>query len=395
LEIHGTVAPGFEPVRETFEENFRRRGEIGAALCVERGGERVVDLWGGRAAPGRAWNDRTLVPLFSATKGLVALCFLLLHDRREIDLDAPIAEIWSGFARHGKEAITLRDHLNHRSGLYAVERPLTLDDLKDRAKRVEAVEEQAPFWARGEAQAYGAVTFGLVLGEVFERVRGESLGTFFEREVARPLGGEVYLGLPSSEHSRVARVEAPRGLRYRLDVLQHCLRPGSPDGRLYRNAMRARSETRLALANPAQLGRKHLGNYNLPEVWEMEIPWSGAIGSGRGLARVYAALASGGRLGEVRLLSPATAALPGSRGSWGFDRVLRKPIGYTLGFVKEEEHLFSPNPESFGHPGAGGALGYADPRTGFSIGYAMNRMDHHLRSSRALALTASLYRCRA
>jgi len=396
IKIEGTVAPGFEPMREALRQNFLKGGEWGCAVCVWRDGEVVVDLWGGE----RSRRDQlpflptTLATAFSSTKGLAALCLLMLADRGKLDYDARVAHYWPGFAQGGKEHITVRTLLNHRAGLVGLDRDITLDQLAHAPESVrEILEVQRPRWEPGRAQGYHAITFGLYAAELFRRVQGESMGTFLAREVAAPLGADVYLGLPEELEPRVA-VNHPATTRERLmKILPKAALGWGLEGRVYRNVLRG-GESAKAFAYPSELGLRGLHNFNTRRVHALELPWANALVTARGLCRVYAALANGGSLNGVELVRSETLEPLRRRQSWvERDRVMQKPLGWSQGFLKEETRLFSPNPESFGHPGAGGALGWCDPKAKIAIGYVTSKMAHHVRSPRALALCHALYRC--
>ncbi|MDP7035022.1 MAG: serine hydrolase domain-containing protein [Planctomycetota bacterium] len=393
--VLGEVASGFEPVRDVFAWNLRRGGELGASLCVERDGVRLVDIWGGWIDPERTrpWEVGTRSILFSATKGLAATAFFILSQREGLDHDRPIQDFWPEFRGGGKESITIAHLLSHRTGFCSIDTPLSLEDLKNREVICRALERQECIWKPGTVQAYGAVTLGLILPELFLRVTGETVGRFFLSEVALPLGSDARLGLPIEEQGDVSPVQPFGGFWDWLDILGHVLRPGTNDGRFFRGFLRPGSPSRKALGNPRELGKGYLENFNRPEVRAMEIAWAGGVASARGMARFYSVLASGGSGQGVRLVDPEAIEKLYPRDSWEIDEVLRKSIGYTHGFVKEDELLFSPNTESFGHPGAGGTLGWADPVNRLGIGYVMNRMDHHLRSPRAIRLCHSIYSC--
>jgi len=395
-EVRGDAAPRFRAVLDAFAENFDARDEVGASLCVWHEGEKVVDLWGGVADPetGRPWEADTLGLVFSVTKGLSATALLMLADRGLLDHDVPVAHYWPGFAAAGKGDVRVRTLLNHRAGVCAIDAPLTLDDLEDPVHRVvPALEAQRPLWEPDTAQGYHGVSFGPYAAELFRRVAGKTLGTFLREEVAGPLGADVHLGLPASEEPRVARV-IPSSTWTRLTrALPAGLLGYGVEGRILRAAVRPKTLTARAFANPKALGATGLSNFNTARVHRMELPWANGIVSARGLARVYAALAHGGSLDGVRLVSPEIVSEVMRRQSWGMDRVLRKTMGFSLGFVKEEPHLFSPYREAFGHPGMGGSLGLADPPRHLAIGYVCNHMSWKLRSPRALALAHAIYRC--
>lgn len=392
--VHGTVAPGFEPFEEVFRENFEQRGEIGASACAVLDGRVVVDLWGGFAdrEAGRAWEADTLGIVFSATKGLTALALLMLGDRGKLDWDAPVSTWWPEFARDGKDGISVRLLLNHRSGLCAIDEPLTLDDFAHPDRVARALEVQRPLWAPGSAQGYGAVSMGAYSGELFRRVEGRSLGRFLADEVAGPLGADVYLGLPEPENARCARLYPGSLLGRMVELGPEMLRGRTVDGRIMRAFLRRSSATRRALANPRPKSGG-IGAFDTPRVRALELPWANAMASARGLARVYAALVAGGSLGGVPLCSADALRPLEEPQSWGMDRVLHKRMGFSQGFVKEEPEIFSPSPEAYGHPGMGGALGLADPARGLAFAYVPNRMDYRLRSPRCLALCHALYHC--
>lgn len=394
--ISGVVAPGWEPVREAFEQNLRERGEVGAAFVVRHRGRVVVDLAGGLADPatGRAWTQTTPGICFSATKGLVAACFLMLVDRGQLDLDAPATRYWPELGRDGKQAVTPRMILNHTAGLSAIDLPLTLRDVRDAPEKVhDALIRQVPLWTPGTAQGYAACSYGLYTQELFRRITGRSLGAFLAEEIAGPLGMATTLGRPADLPEPPARL-LPTRKRVVLGMqLPTALLRRNPEGRLFRRILTGpRSDAGRAFLNPS-LGPTRFEVLNEPDVQALELPWMNAITTADGLSRLYAALAGDGSLGGVRLVAPATLAPLSARQTWAErDRVLHKPIGWSQGFVKDEPHLFTPSPRAFGHPGAGGALGWADPELQLGIGYVMNRMDWRIRSPRAIALCRAAVR---
>ena len=396
--VHGESAPAFAPVREVFSECLRRGEEWGAGVCVWHAGKVVVDLWGGDAdrSRGLPWTRDTLATIFSSTKGLVALTFLMLADRGLVDYDAPVARYWPEMSAHGKGTITVRTLLNHRAGLVALDEPLTLDRIEHHPDEVaQVLAAQQPRWAPGSEQGYHAITYGLYTAELFRRVAGESIGTFLAREVARPLGADVYIGLPPELEPRVARNNPATWAERVLRIVPKLLFDPGRDGRVYRQVALGRDAAH-AFGNPRELGPHGIDNFNSPRVHQLELPWGNGIASARGLCRVYAALANGGSIDGVTLVRPAALEPLAARQSWSeCDRVLRKPIGWSQGFLKEERGMFSPNPDSFGHAGAGGALGWCDPGARLAIGYVTSKMDHRIRSRRARALSHAAYQCLA
>ncbi len=394
--LDGFVAPGFEPVRDVFAENFRRRGEWGASVCAWHEDRVVVDLWGGVAdqRTQRAWQRDTIGTVFSSTKGMVALCFLMLADRGLVDYDLPVTTYWREFGAAGKQDVTVRTLLNHRAGLISVTDRLTIDQLEsDEAGVARSLARQTPAWTPDTDQGYHAVTYGLYTQELFRRITGETIGAFLAREIAGPLDADVHIGLAEEHEPRVA-VNYPATTSERvLKIIPKLLFHRGNEGRVYRQVAFGGDAAR-AFSNPRELGPSGIHNFNTRRVRAMELPWGNGVANARGLCRVYSALANGGSLDGVRLVAPATLDPLARRQSWSErDRVLRKPVGWSQGFLKEETTMFSPNTESFGHPGAGGALGWCDPTSRLAVAYTTNKMDHRIRSPRALALCRALYYC--
>ena len=212
-EIHGFVKPGFEPVQRAFEKNFAEGLEQGASMAVTKDGELVVDLWGGSADPtGRPWEQDTIVNVYSTTKTMAAICVLMLADRGEVDLSAPVANYWPEFANNGKENVTVSHVMSHTAGISAFDPGLeSVDLLYDWDACVERLANQAPLWEPGTKSGYHAITQGYLQGEIVRRVTGRSIGTFFREEVAEPLGADFHIGLPASEDDRVADLVPPAG----------------------------------------------------------------------------------------------------------------------------------------------------------------------------------------
>lgn len=396
--VHGEVQPGFEAVRAAFAAGLVQGEEWGAGLCVWHEGRVVVDLWGGLAdrEASRPWEANTMVNLFSVTKGLAALCFLLLHDRGKLDYDAPVTEHWPELAAGHGPPLSIRDLLNHRAGLIAATEPFSLDDLEQRPRWVEdRLAAEAPAWPPGEDQGYHAITWGLYAQGLFRRIAGESLGRFLDREIRQPLDLDLYLGLPSELEPKVATTYPVTTSERLMLVLPKLLFHQGTDGRVYRQVGLGREAAR-AVAHPAELGPRGLHRFNSHRVRAMELPWANAIGSARALCQLYALLAAGGRLEGRQLLREESLRPLEPAQSWSErDRILQKPVGWSQGFLKERAGVFSPTSAGFGHAGAGGALGWCDPRARLAIGYAPNKMDHRIRSRRALRLCAAIQDCLA
>ncbi|MEM1029610.1 MAG: serine hydrolase domain-containing protein [Myxococcota bacterium] len=395
----GHVAPGYEHVARCFAASLRRGEEVGAGFCAYVQGRLVVDLWGGVADrdTGRPWRRDTRVVVFSVTKGLAAMAFHLLADRGDLDWDAPVASYWPGFGAAGKASVTVRCLLNHRAGLAALDAPLTMDDVIDPARAsvvVDALERQTPAWSPGEDQAYHAITWGLYAGELFRRVAGESLGGFLRREIFAPLGSDAHLGTSADLDPLHATLYAPSTPRRVANMFSTTvLAPRSPEAGIARNVVSPDSMARRVFSNPPT-GRRGVLAYDDVAVRRAELPWASATSSAHGLARAYLPFALGGEVDGRRYFSAASVAPLATRQSWSWcDGVLHKPVGWSQGFLKDERHLFCPQPASFGHAGMGGSLGWCDPVAGVAFGYLMNGMDWRVRSPRALALGRALYEC--
>lgn len=378
VPIAGICDPRFAAVRDAFTTNFTERGDVGAAVAVSVGGRVVVDLWGGwaDAACRRPWLRDTLVDFFSVTKGLTTICALRLVDQVLVDLDAPIARAWPEFAAAGKERITLRHVLSHRAGLPALRDPLPDGAMLDWPVMVAALERQAPWWEPGSAHGYHVNTFGFLVGEVVRRVTGASLGAILRDQIAGPLGADVHVGLPASEHGRVADFLWPKG------AVPGSSKPTSADELMRWNAY----------WNPP--GLSGAGWVNTPAWRAAELPSANGHGSARGVARVYAALARGGTIGGVRILSPAVLESAVHEESCGPDRVLQRSSRFGVGFqLTQPERPLGPNPGAFGHFGTGGSVGFCDPEAEVAFGYVMNDLGPRWQNPRNRALIDAVYEC--
>jgi CubicO group peptidase (beta-lactamase class C family) len=381
-EIHGICLPGYERVRDTFGEGFRSHNEIGAAVAVLVDGEAVVDLWAGHADPARTrpWTRDTIVPLYSVTKGMTALCAHRLVERGLVDLDAPVARYWPAFAAAGKAAIPVRWLLSHRAGLPAIRTPLPPATLYDWTAMCAALAAEAPCVPPGTL-AYHPVTYGWLVGEVVRRVDGRSLGRFFRDEIAEPLGADLHIGLGPAEEKRAA------------DITD--LEP-PPE---FVAAFAAAPAGELPLVALAFMNPMGTGTHNAPAHRRAELPAINGHGTALALARIYGALARGGELDGVRLLAPASIERARSEQAAGIDPLLGASLRIGLGFWLSQpgvpEFAMGPNEGAFGHPGAGGSLGFADPTARIGFGYVTNRMGNDLAiDPRPRALIDALYASR-
>ncbi|MEV0318125.1 serine hydrolase domain-containing protein [Streptomyces sp. NPDC050658] len=363
MEHGGWADERFGAVADAFGRNFAESGELGASVAVFVDGRKVVDLWGGIAdeRTGRAWDEDTVVPVFSCAKGLVSVCVQLLAQEGRLDLDAPVAAYWPEFARGGKEAVTARMVLSHRAGLPALDRRLSFEEITGWEPVVRAIEEQEPLWEPGAAHEYHGHTFGFVLGELIRRVTGLTPGAYFRKAVGDGLGLRTWIGLPEAELPALARLVEAEG------------RPGNPDP----ESLVMRIVTMNgAFAFP---GLEEPHGWNDPALLRAEIPGAGAVSSARGLATLYAAAATGID-GAPRLLTrdTVTDALREltSGVSWsGFpDLGARWGSGFLL-----DAPAFRPmlGARSFGNDGSGGQFAFGDDEFGVGFGYTANRMIGH------------------
>ncbi|MEU1891590.1 serine hydrolase domain-containing protein [Streptomyces pristinaespiralis] len=366
VDVRGTVADGYEAVADAFARNFEQRGERGAAVAVYRDGRKVVDLWAGtRDVDGHEpWALDTAQVVRSATKGVAAAVVLLLHQRGQIDLDAPVGTYWPDFKAAGKERVLVRHLLAHRAGLPVLDRPLTPEQAADGVGGPAAVAAQAPVWEPGTEHGYHAQTYSWLVGELVRRVTGRGIGRWVAEEIARPLGLDLWIGLPGEEAHRVGR-------------LGPVAEPPAAEGGGLR--LRPKRSVVEAYRDPASLTRRAFEaidpfpDENDPAYRAAELPASNGISTARALARFYAAT-----IGEVdggrRLFAPATLTLARTEESAGPDRVLVVPTRFGLGFMLHGPASPLLGPGSFGHPGRGGSLGFADPESGIALGYTTNGM---------------------
>ena len=367
LEVHGICDAHFASVRDALSDNFSRFGEVGASLAVMVDGRMVVDLWAGHAdaASTRPWERDTIVNAWSTTKGIVATCAHRLADQGRLDLDAPVAKYWPEFAQAGKSEIPVRYLLSHQAGLPAIRKPLPLGAAFDWDVMTAALAEEEPWWAPGTKHGYHAFTYGWLIGEVMRRIIGESVGTYFREEIAEPLGLDFHIGLAPEHDSRTAEtisadLPQPGETNFVIEMLS------DPQSMQFK-----------VLANPPDLFQP--GVVNTREWRAAEIPAANGHGNARALARLYGALARGGELDGVRVLSPEAIERATVEQASGEDEVLGLNLRTALGFVlTSADATMGPNQNAFGHSGAGGSLGFADPESGIAFGYVMNKMQANL-----------------
>jgi CubicO group peptidase (beta-lactamase class C family) len=381
--VEGRISSGFEPVREAFADNFTERGELGGACCVYHRGEKVVDLWGGirNKQTGEPWEADTMVLVYSATKGLAAMTLAVAHSRGWLDYEERIAHYWPEFAQQGKEEITVRQLLAHQAGLFALDEPIDRSLVSELDRLAVVLARQRPAWEPGTRQAYHAITLGFYEGELLRRIdpRHRTLGQFFQEEIATPLDPDVYIRLPEHvPNSRLALLARPRPLDmllgFPLRFTVEAMNPRSRIVRALRGSELAHDEAHVYARN-------------------LEVPSGGAVGTARAIARAYGVFASGGyelglRPETLKLL--AAPAVPPARGF--YDECLKGSVRFSLGFMKSSPAWPFGSPDSFGAPGSGGSLGFADPAMGVGYAYVTSQMGTTLTGDpRDVALREALY----
>jgi CubicO group peptidase (beta-lactamase class C family) len=358
-EVQGTYTKEFSPVADALSELLDAQ-DIGASAAVFLHGEPVADLWGGFADAERtiAWERDTIVNVMSTTKPMTALCALMLADRGELDLSAPVSTYWPEFAAAGKEKVLVRHLLSHTAGLPDWPGRLVADDLYDWSAVTDLLASLPPQWEPGTAAGYHSVTFGFLVGEVVRRVSGRTIGRFLAEEVAGPLGADFHIGLGADDDARVAQLYPPPS--YNDDF-----NSAGPDY--------------------ASTGGIRVKDANT-EAWRRaEVPAANGFGNARAIALIQSALSNGGVTGGVRLLSEKGCELAWHVEYSGEDRVMGQPATYGVGFG-----VFG---NTFGWGGWGGSLVMNDHVSGLTVAYAMNQMldPREQEDSRGLKIVAAAY----
>jgi len=386
FEVQGHVGRGLEAVREAFAENFARRRELGGACCAFYRGEKVVDLWGGirNKQTDEPWEQDTMVVVHSATKGLAAMTLAIAHSRGWLDYEERVCAYWPEFAQQGKERITVRQLLAHQAGLFAFDEPVDRSTVADLDRLAVVMARQKPTWEPGTRQAYHALTLGFYEGELLRRVdpQHRSLGQFFQDEVASRLGEDLYIRLPEAiPNSRLATLAPPGligmlrgfGLRFMLEGM-------NPRSNIYR-ALNVNPGT--GIYQDAQ--RIYARN--------LEVPSGNGVGTARAIAHAYSIFAICGRelgLRQETLDLLAAPAIPSTHGF--YDECLKGEVQFSLGFMKPSTVWPFGNSSSFGSPGSGGSLGFADPTAGVGYAYVTSQMGTRLAGDpRDMALRDAFY----
>jgi CubicO group peptidase (beta-lactamase class C family) len=402
--IQGHVEHGWEKVADAFRANFEGSpGEVGAAVSVYAHGHPVVDLWGGLAdrEANRPWAEDTIVEVASTTKGATAISAHLLAQRGLLDLDAPVVTYWPEFGAAGKTEIPVRWLLSHQAGLPVVDTRLTFDEACAWHPVIRALEAQKPLWKPGTEHLYHAHTFGFLVGEVVRRITGKSLGTFFAEQVVAPLGLSAWIGLPKAQHQRLARVTyAPFSLE---ELTAGLIEATGLDADTVTAWIQSLYAPGSVAARAGELGGAFDVTSDLPNdraFLAAEFPSANMVTDARSLARMYAATVSnvdGVRLLDAATVERMTVVQTDTTRMHGLPPGLRLPsdrsFWMSLGFWRACPPMPMVGPASFGHPGSGGSIGFADPDAGVGFGYVTNLWSWNTAEPRASSLAAAVRAC--
>lgn len=378
ISINGSCAVPFEAMRQAFEKNFADHGDVGASLSVFHKGEQVVNLWGGSRDKAQqiAWQQDTCVNIFSAGKAFVAICILKLAEQGKLELDSPVAKYWPQFS---DARVTVRQVMCHRSGINAFKEKVDDNIIYDWQRVTAAVAAQTPWWEPGEEQGYSPMIFGWLLGEVARRVMGlESFNDVFQALIAQPLGLKAWFGIPDDELKGIADVVGQGGQHVDpAEIKMIEVFKKDPGG-----------VAQMAFTNPMSI---MLGS-NTPAWRQSQIPGGNGTSNAESLARFYNALISS----EALLTEGSRKWLWESQSRSENDNVLAYPLGFSLGFMLSDENSprcrFGRGARGFGHPGAGGCLGFADPDNDIAFAYTTRSMGQSiLLDPRAIRLIDALY----
>ncbi|NNE74080.1 MAG: beta-lactamase family protein [Acidimicrobiales bacterium] len=385
IEIQGQVDDGFSAVADAFAANFVEHGEVGAGFCLYVDGQKRVDIAAGVAdtADGRAYDHDTLQLVFSTTKGAAAICIAQLVQAGKLRYDDLVADHWPEFAAGGKGAVTVSQMMSHQAGLFTVDNPPSFDDVLAVTPIVEALAAQAPLWEPGTNHGYHALTYGWLAGELVRRVDGRDIGTYFAEEVAGPLGLDFWIGLPESEEPRVAPlIAAPPPTDMTAEELQLMIQVMGPGTNGNRALTLDGTINALEGDNP----------FNTREVHATQMPAANGITTAASLARMYAATI--GDVDGVRLLNTDTMDAMRAEQVRGPDGCLVMESRFGQGMMLHGELVPLIQDGSYGHAGAGGSLGYANPELGVGYGYVMNQMSAGLAGDpRTIGLNDAVQAC--
>jgi CubicO group peptidase (beta-lactamase class C family) len=393
--LQGYCSPQFEAAGRVFQNNFPEFGELGASCCVYVEGEAVVDIWGGWAdvAKTKPWQEDTLSGFYSVGKSFTALCALRAADQHGFELDAPLADVWPEYGQNGKQQTTLRHLLTHRAGMPAIRKPLPDEALFDWALLVNTLAEQAPYWQPGTEHGYHTNTMGLLVGEFVRRISGLPVDQYFQQQIAQPLGADTHFGLSDEDLKRAAEISWPA--QEQAAQPASAAYPASTEETPVEQSPEVIEHIQMmksAYSNPS--GISSLGVYNTDGWRQTVAPSANGFGTAKGIARIYNALAHGGTINGYEVIKQSRLEEARKIQCEGLDRILRRDIRWGLGFqLTHPNRPMGPNPNSFGHFGNGGSLGFADPDKKLAFGYTLNRIVRDWGSPQNKALMKAVYSC--
>ena len=356
-----------ERIAQLFQENFTRFGELGAAVSIWQHGKPLLELHGGfrQSKREQPWTADTLVLFWSATKGLGSACLLHVLQERGISLERTVAEFWPEFAQSGKDQVTLGELLSHQAGLSALDEQT---DILDYAAVIAALEKQKPLWPPGTAHGYHARTFGFLVDECVRRITGKRISEYWREIFAKPLGLDIWIGLPETQLPRTATIYAAKagGEQSPPEFYRELATPGTL--------------VKKTFTSPA--GLHSIAAMNTRENRALQIVSFSGIGSASALAKFYAMLANDGEMEGRRYFKTETITQMTTPLAAGIDCILQIPTAFSAGFMKDAagspKKIFGPSSSAFGHPGAGGSNAFADPENGIAFAYVMNQMEQSL-----------------
>ncbi|MGB3625599.1 MAG: serine hydrolase domain-containing protein [Henriciella sp.] len=369
-EISGHVAPGFEPVADVFRETFEAGEEQGAGFAAILDGETIIDIHAGFAdrQSRQPWTGRTLVPIYSTTKGISAIVAARVICGLKDGYDTKVAEVWPEFSAAGKADMTIGQMMSHQGGLPGFADPIDPDLWLDPPALAATLAETEPLWEPGTAHGYHPSTWGYLVGEVVRRIEGRSLGTILREDICEPAGIDFFIGTPQSEHDRCADILRPRAM------------PDLGELNEYKKAAFLKK-----WSSPTRTG---------PEWRTMEQPAANGHGTALSVAQLYGIYAHRGSLGGVTIIEPDCFDKLSRRRAYGGDLVLPFTTEFAAGVMRNSEGIYGPNPETLAHSGWGGSLALGDPDRSLSAAYVMNRQSNYLQGDpRARRLVDALYGC--
>ncbi|NND35192.1 MAG: beta-lactamase family protein [Saprospiraceae bacterium] len=386
--IQGFTSQDFSPVKEAFIDNFKQRGELGAACSIYHRGKKVVDLWGGYRNPKtrEPWEENTIVQVFSTTKGMTLLVLAKLHSEGLLDYNEKVATYWPEFARNGKDQITVEQLVTHKAGLVLLGRQIMSSELNNHRDLSRILENVTPMWQPGKKHGYHSASIGLYIQQLVLRIdrMGRTVGQYFTEEITQPLKVDFHIGLPRDfDRQRFATIK-------KIKLFNAIFNLGKPPRGLVWQMIRRNSLMNQSFSTIVSDVQDPL------QELQYENPSGGGAGSARALAKVYGILAKGG---DDLDISPETLAFiskftaPPEDGI--FDEVMKwESLGSSGGFAKPDAQFRFSNDSAFGFVGSGGSFAFADPQNQIGYAYVTNKMDFYgMNDPREVALREAMYQC--